>query len=160
MFNDNHIIVKNIQSGKTFESNAELSHHERTTSGTTLSFRSMGASFTNPFNHPRLIVSDLSLAVELLKTPISKVYDEWKIFRPAITLHPLRNLANELTHAEASILLQVGAELGAREVYIWIGKELTDEDFSRRDWRAQGKLITGNIKTGHRSRSISDIHWV
>ncbi len=49
---------------------------------------------------------------------------------PRVIIHPLETLEGNLSQVEAKALVDLGSKLtlGYGEVYIWIGRELSDEE--------------------------------
>jgi len=95
----------------------------------------VGASATalkrsvNPFSHPRVLVSDYLIAERLLQYAfkiVSKI--SWIRAAPIAVMHVTENLEGGLTDIERRVLRELAEGAGARRVYIWEGRELTDEE--------------------------------
>lgn len=83
----------------------------------------------NPFDHPRTIIADFTVAEKLLQFFFRQLAHS-KIFRPSpiVILHPLDKTEGGLTQIEVRALQELGAGAGARETHIWTGKELSDTE--------------------------------
>jgi rod shape-determining protein MreB len=98
-------------------------------------------SIHNAFKHPRTIISDATIAGITLRHFFRKVTNSTAIVRPAIIFHPLESLEGGITPVEANALYSAGARGGAREIYIWIGRELMDTEIHSWRFPDEGMLI-------------------
>ena len=84
----------------------------------------------NGFDHPRSIISDFTVAEktlqyffrELIKNEIIRV-------SPIVVMHVLDKIDGGLTQVEIRALQELAAGAGAREAYVWTGRELMDYEF-------------------------------
>jgi len=89
----------------------------------------------NGFDHPRSIISDFTVAEKTLQYLFHKVagmsVTKKVIIRssPIVVLHVLDKIDGGLTQVEIRALLELATGAGAREAYIWTGRELMDYDF-------------------------------
>ena len=100
---ENLLIIKSVKSGKTITLEPEM-----------------------PFSTKRLLIGQFSIAEELLKSGFNELSKS--IFSPIAIMHPLENFDNPLSEVEDRVLKELAFNAGAREVKIWIGQELTDDE--------------------------------
>lgn len=87
----------------------------------------------NGFEHPRTIISNFFIAELTLKCFIQQAYQEqFSIISPRIIIHPLEQLEGGLTQIEIRALSELGSQVGARQVYIYLeDTSLSDEEVLR-----------------------------
>lgn len=92
-----------------------------------------GFQVMNAFDHPRLIVSDFVIAEAALRYFVRKLVRN-RLFRssPVVVVHVLETLDGGLTQVEIRALQELALAAGAREAYVWTGRELTDREFETR----------------------------
>lgn len=102
-----------------------------------------GAQLHNPFAHPRSLVSDFTLASELLKAFVHRVGGGGLRFMPspAIVLHPLGEHEGGLTQIELRALREMAFGVGATEVQLWQGPPLTDEQLLSGEFPPSGRVL-------------------
>lgn len=102
-----------------------------------------GAQVFNPFAHPRSLVSDFTLAQQVLKTFVRRVVGGGFRFLPSplVVMHPLGEHAGGLTQVEVRALRELALGLGAREAQVWQGPALTDEQVRSGTWPGGGSPI-------------------
>jgi hypothetical protein len=83
---------------------------------------------TTPFSTKRLLIGQFSVAEKLLKSGVKQLSKSF--IRPIVIMHPLENIDNELSEVEEKVLKELALSVGAKEVKLWVGKELTDEELS------------------------------
>lgn len=83
----------------------------------------------NPFSHPRSLLGDFQLAEKLLRKLIVDLYGH-RVLRPApvVVFQPLEKLEGGLTAVEERAFKELCAGAGGREVHIWTGRRLTDQE--------------------------------
>lgn len=83
----------------------------------------------NGFDHPRTIIFDFVVAERTLQLALAELFRE-RTVRPApvLVIHPLERIEGGLTWIEKRALLELGEGSGARKVYIWEGRTLTDTE--------------------------------
>ena len=79
-----------------------------------------------PFSTKRLLIGQFSIIEELLKMGFHELNKS--IISPVVIMHPLEKFDNPLSEVEDKILREVALSAGAKEVKVWIGQELTDEE--------------------------------
>ena len=91
------------------------------------------ATVLNPFAHPRTLVSDFTAAQQLLKYQLRRVFQS-SIWRPApcVVLHPMGRDEGGYTQVERRAFREMALGAGASQVFIWIGRQLTDAELLRR----------------------------
>lgn len=83
----------------------------------------------NGFDHPRLLLADFLLAEKTLRHFLHKLLEPKLVkISPTMVLHPLDKLDGGLTDVEIRALMELAAGAGAREAYVWIGRELQDQE--------------------------------
>lgn len=89
---------------------------------------SQSAELFKPFAHPRSIVSDFTLAEQLLKAFFSRMkrYGVLAV-APHVIVHPLGQYEGGLTQIEVRALYEMAIGAGASQVKVWAGQPLSDE---------------------------------
>jgi hypothetical protein len=100
---ENILIIKSIKSGETITLEA-----------------------TTPFSTKRLLIGQFSIVEKLLKSGFDQLSKS--ILSPIVIMHPLENIDDKLSEVEEKVLKELALSAGAREVKLWVGKELTDEE--------------------------------
>ena len=103
--------------------------------------QSDSVSVVNPFDHPRTLVSDFSGAEQLLRAFLVKVRPRPFFSWPRLVLHLQGNPAGGFTELEARAFREMGRATGAREVVVWQGPNLTDEELHSRQFPGDGKIL-------------------
>jgi len=83
----------------------------------------------NPFAHPRTLVSDFTVAEQLLKIMVSRLLGS-SLFAvsPKVILHPLGDPAGGFTQVELRAFREMAHGAGASQVVVWTGRVLTDQE--------------------------------
>jgi rod shape-determining protein MreB len=82
----------------------------------------------NAFKHPRTFVSNFEIAEATLRYFICKLVQRKMFVTPLVIFHPTENIEGGVTQIERRGLEELGASIGARKTYVWIGKTLTDNE--------------------------------
>ena len=82
-----------------------------------------------PFSTKRLLIGQFSIIEELLKMGFHELNKS--IISPVAIMHPLEKFDDPLSEVEEKILKEVALSAGAKEVKVWIGRELIDEEVYR-----------------------------
>ncbi|MBM0742998.1 rod shape-determining protein [Phormidium sp. CLA17] len=83
----------------------------------------------NAFDHPRLVIDDLEIAVATLVYFLQQAFNRQLFFAPSVIVHSLRELEGGLTSIERQLLLSLASQAGAREVFLFEGlQELSDDE--------------------------------
>ena len=98
------------------------------------------AALVNPFAHPRSLVSDFTMAEQLLKRQLRRLLGR-SLFAvsPCIVVHPLGSPAGGFTQVERRAFREMAFGAGASEVHVWSGRPLTDGEVLQRHPPAQGE---------------------
>ncbi|SDM41921.1 rod shape-determining protein [Polaromonas sp. JS666] len=103
---------------------------------------SSSALVSNPFSHPRTLVSDFTLGQQLLKAFIKKLPKSHLLAAaPRMVFHPQGDPAGGFTQIEIRALHEMALGAGASEVTIWQGQDLTDEQVLSRDYPPTGRVL-------------------
>ena len=87
------------------------------------------AELVNPFNHPRTLVADFTVAEQLLKEFVRRMQsNSWFALAPRMVMHPLGSPAGGFTQVERRALREMALGAGASEVVLWVGRELSDQE--------------------------------
>jgi rod shape-determining protein MreB len=86
-----------------------------------------GQVLVNPFDHPRSILADFTVAEKLLMHGIRQLASS-ALLRPSplVIIHPLEHLEGGLTPVEVRALMELATSAGARSAAVWTGPELVD----------------------------------
>jgi len=86
---------------------------------------------SNPFSHPRLLVSSFLKAEKVLMHGIRQVHRR-KIFAPApvVVIHPMEKIEGGVTDVECRLYRELALGAGAREVHLHVGNSLSVSNFS------------------------------
>lgn len=86
---------------------------------------------TNPFSHPRLLVSNFGYAERVLTHAIRDVHQAKFITpSPVVVMHPLEKLEGGLTDIECRVFRELAMGAGAREVHLHVGDPLSLTHFN------------------------------
>lgn len=88
-----------------------------------------GGFLVNPFAHPRSMVSDFTVAEQLLRLAIQRVLKKtWFMPSPRIVIHPLGDPDGGFTQVERRAFREMALGAGASEAVVWTGRELTIQE--------------------------------
>jgi len=83
----------------------------------------------NPFDHPRLIINDFHLAEKIIHHAIRSLFNSSGLsLSPIVVIHVVEDLEGGITPVECRALQEAVEGAGARRVYFWEGRELTDSE--------------------------------
>lgn len=87
------------------------------------------ATVLNPFAHPRTLVSDFTAAEQLLKYQLLRVLKPW-LWRPSpcVVMHPMGRDEGGYTQVERRAFREMVLGAGASQMFLWIGRPLTDAE--------------------------------
>lgn len=105
-----------------------------------------GARLVNPLDHPCSIISDYTLAEQLLRHAVQHVLrsggSTWVLApSPHLVLHPPSDPAGGYTQVELRALRELGMGSGASKVTLWHGAPLSDEDLRSGNFPATGQVL-------------------
>lgn len=90
---------------------------------------SQPAQIVNPFAHPRSLVSDFTVAEQLVKHQLRRVMGNSLLsVAPCVVIHPLGSPAGGFTQIERRAFREMALGAGASEVFVWTGRPLTDQE--------------------------------
>jgi rod shape-determining protein MreB and related proteins len=102
-----------------------------------------GVEILNPFNHPRTLMGDFIAGEQLVKAAIAQVQKtSFLAAAPRVVMHPLGDPAGGFTQVEARAFHEMALGAGAREVVVWAGRALTDQEVLSRNFPAEGKRLS------------------
>lgn len=86
---------------------------------------------TNPFAHPRILISDFVLADKVLRYGFHQVQQIRFIPpSPLVVLHPMEKLEGGITQVEVRALQEIALSAGAREARVHVGNPLSTAEFN------------------------------
>jgi rod shape-determining protein MreB len=141
------LLVRDPRTGKQFSEIPEvgIAHHPKARIvGVGVAARSAVAGqngeVVNPFAHPRSLVSDFTVAEQLLKTVVRQVLGG-TLFQtaPRIVMHPLGDPAGGYTQIERRAIREMALGAGASKVVVWVGKPLSDEEILNEKYPPEGE---------------------
>lgn len=98
-----------------------------------LAAASTAAKLVNPFAHPRSLVSDFTVAEQLLKHQVRKVMGGSLLsISPYIVIHPMGTPTGGFTQVERRAFREMAIGAGGSEVHVWTGRPLTDQELLSR----------------------------
>jgi rod shape-determining protein MreB and related proteins len=100
----------------------------------------------NGFTHPRVVISDYQIAEMTLKLFLEKINSpkRWLSHRILI-MHPLDRLEGGFTRIEAKALQDIGERIGAYKVYVWAGRDLSEEEMVNLSFPVDGAGHGGEL---------------
>ena len=100
------------------------------------------ARLINPLAHPRSLISDFTLAEQLLRALVRQVMGRG-LFQPApaVVMHPLGEYEGGLTQVEIRALRELALGMGASTVRVWQGPDLSDEQIRSGQSPASGRWL-------------------
>lgn len=103
---------------------------------------SKSAQVSNPFSHPRSMMSDFTLGEQVLKAFVKKL-PKGRAFAPAprVLFHLQGDPAGGFTQVEIRAFREMALGAGASEVTLWQGQELTDEQVLSRNYPPTGRVL-------------------
>lgn len=101
----------------------------------------------NGFDHPRVLLDDFLAAEKVLEHLFRKLLSA-RIFRPSpvVVMHPLGNIEGGMTQIEIRAIRELAAGAGAREVFVWSGRPLHDEELRSGTFRKMAGVLDGKSK--------------
>ncbi len=87
------------------------------------------AKVVNPFAHPRSLVSDFTVAEQLIKEFVRRLQGKsFFTLAPVIVIHPLGSPAGGFTQVENRAFREMALGAGASKAIVWNGRNLTDQE--------------------------------
>ena len=130
------LTIKNLRSGRVISAVPEVAISQSAKSeiiAIGANARDVAASrpsrIVNPFGHPRSLVSDFTLAEQLLKYQVRQAMEKsFLALAPTIIMHPLGDPAGGFTQVELRAFREMAMGAGAAKVFLKLGKPLTDQE--------------------------------
>lgn len=86
---------------------------------------------SNPFSHPRMLVSNFVKAEKVLMHGIHAVHSNRFIApSPVIIMHPMEKLEGGITDIECRVYRELALGAGGRQVHIHIGNTISTSNFN------------------------------
>jgi len=97
----------------------------------------------NPFAHPRSLVSDFTVAEQLLKAFLRRLQGR-SIFAlsPKVVMHPLGDPAGGYTQVEIRAFQEMAMGAGASRVVVWQGRGLSDQELLSGQFPSGGQVLS------------------
>lgn len=81
------------------------------------------------FSHPRMVIGDFAAAEQALQAGLKEIWPSRLLqARPKIIMHPREIIEGGVTMIEERVLQELGLGAGARQVKVWVGPELTQDE--------------------------------
>lgn len=97
----------------------------------------------NPFAHPRSLVSDFTVAEQVLKAFFGRVLGRSLLqLSPVVIVHPLGEQTGGLTQVEIRAFRELALGAGASQARVWQGPQLTDEQVMSGEYPVSGNLLS------------------
>ncbi|MGE0497879.1 MAG: rod shape-determining protein [Ramlibacter sp.] len=146
-----HLIVRDVKAGVEISEPAQVAITQgakATIAGVGLQAASAAAAggpvaLVKPFAHPRSLVSDFTVAEQLLNAFIRRVRrNTFLQLPPRVVVHLLGNPAGGFTQVEVRAFIEMARGTGAFEVVIREGRPLTDQELLAGNFSAGGKVLS------------------
>ncbi|MBX3586664.1 MAG: rod shape-determining protein [Ramlibacter sp.] len=146
-----HLSVRDVKAGVEISEPAQVAIAQgakATIAGVGLQAASAAAAggpveLVKPFAHPRSLVSDFTVAEQLLKAFIRRVRrNTFLQLPPRVVVHLLGNPAGGFTQVEVRAFTEMALGAGAFEVVIREGRPLTDQELLAGNFSAGGKVLS------------------
>ena len=96
----------------------------------------------NPFSHPRSLLSDFTLAEQLLKAFVKRIVGTGLFsLRLDVVIHPLGEHLGGLTQIEVRALRELALGAGAGNVHVWQGLPLADQQLLSEQFPNTGNVL-------------------
>jgi len=136
------VAIKNLQNGVAISETPHVAIASRLGNSRIVGFGAQAAmlkangqadTVVNPFSHPRSMVSDFTVAQQLMKHLVRKsVGSTWLPSSPCVVLHPLGDPEGGFTQVEIRAFHELALGAGAAQVTVWTGRPLTDQEAKTR----------------------------
>ena len=101
-----------------------------------------GVKIFNPFTHPRSLVSDFTMAEQVIKGLVRKLLGSSRYSpSPMIVIHPQVEYAGDFTQVEIRAIRELAMGAGASRVIVWEGRELTDQELLSKSFPRDGRVL-------------------
>jgi rod shape-determining protein MreB and related proteins len=137
---ENLLTVKNVKSGEIYEDEPVIAIDDKKKilavgkQAHTLKTKN-NVVIKNGFSHPRSIINDFLIVERTLQYAIRQMYHNCFLCpSPSTIIHPMEKIEGGLTLIERRALRELAIGAGAREAFIWVGRELTDDEIISRNY--------------------------
>ncbi|EDN65557.1 rod shape-determining protein MreB [Beggiatoa sp. PS] len=137
---ENLLTVKNVKNGEIYEDEPVVAIDDKKKilavgkQAHTLKTKN-NVVIVNGFSHPRTIINDFLMAEKALQYAVSQMYkNRFFPLSPIAVIQPMEKIEGGLTLIERRALREMAQGAGAREVFIWVGRELTDDEIISRNY--------------------------
>ncbi len=97
----------------------------------------------NPFASPRSLVSDFAVGVQLMKAFMRRILDNsFLATAPKIVLHLQGEFEGDLSQTEIRGFKEMLIGAGARQIVIWQGRNLGDQELLSGQFSGSGKVLS------------------
>ena len=97
----------------------------------------------NPFVHPRTLLADFGAAQQLMRVLLRQVHKRSLLGgAPRIVMHLQDDPAGGFTQLEIRGFRELGVGAGAKDVVVWQGPNLTDEQLLARQFPKEGRVLS------------------
>lgn len=91
--------------------------------------REVSERSVSPFTTQRLLVGNFSVAERLLKSALEKLGSSGLFaVKPIVLIQPMEMIEGGLSEVEDRVIRELAIAAGARKVFVWVGKMLTNEE--------------------------------
>ena len=136
------LVVRNASTGARFDDKpiVVLSNGpKRRVVGVGAAATAASSTSINPFQHPRILIADFLVAEALLKYAFHAISPRsWVQPSPIAVCHVVEPLEGGLSQIEARALMEMMEGAGARQSFLWEGRELSDAELRSGAYRAAG----------------------
>ena len=145
-FSPERLSVRNVKSGESLAEVPEIAISASKPArilGVGSSARSQSRSIVvNPFAHPRSLVSDFTVAEQLLKAFFRRLLGR-SLFAPSprVVMHPLGEPAGGFTQVEIRAFREMAIGAGASSVIVWEGRPLSDQEILSGQFPRGGRVL-------------------
>lgn len=144
------LIVRNAKTGKTISEVPEIAieHHPKQKivgiGNEAHAYKSTpSVKVSNPFAHPRTLLSDFTSGEQLLKAFLRRLQGN-SIFAvsPRVVIHPMGDPLGGFTQIEIRALHEMAMGAGASQVVVWQGRGLSDQELLSRKFPGTGQVLS------------------
>ncbi len=97
---------------------------------------------SNPFAHPRSMVSDFTLGQLVLKAFLTRIKPKSLLAAsPTVIMHLMCDPAGGFTQVEVRAFHEMALGAGASKVTVWQGPQLTDQELLSKTFPSSGRVL-------------------
>ena len=87
-----------------------------------------------PYFHVRMLIGHISKAEAVAKKALDSIKPTNPLKSIGVLIHPIHEFEGGITEAEERLFRQIGFDLRAHKVAIWVGHELGDDSAIQKAW--------------------------